>query len=194
MKKALLFHGWEGTSQSHWFPWLKSELEQKWYSVIVPSFPDTNTPIVENQVNFLKNLPELESFWKGDILIGHSLGSQVWLQYIQDKNATEIDVIFVAPSYNNLADELWEDRLDSLFFTMSNAFNVHSDFRLLKKQKNNYTVLLSDNDPYINSFSAREYYGQLDNIKFVEFEWKGHFSSDIWLLEFPELLEYVKTV
>ena len=194
MKKALLLHGWEGTSQSHWFPWLKSELEKKWYKVVVPNLPDTDTPIVENQVDFLKNLSELQGFWKGDVLIAHSLGSQVWLQYIQDNNITEIDVIFVAPSYNNLADELWEDRLDSSFFTMSNAFNVQSDFRLLKKQKNNYTVLLSDNDPYINSFSAREYYGQLDNIIFVEMEWKGHFSSDIWLLEFSELLEYVKTV
>lgn len=207
MKKALLLHGWEGTSQSHWFPWLKSELETRWYEVEVPNLPETDTPILEDQVDFLKNfslwkreypkgegLKEDGDFRDGDIIVAHSLGCQVWLKYIEEKNISGLNVVFVAPSYNNLADELWEDRLDGLFYTMSNAFNTQNDFRLLKKQKNSYTVLLSNDDPYINSFSAREFYGQLDSIKFVELEWRWHFSSDVWLLRLSEVLEYIKIV
>jgi hypothetical protein len=29
MKKALILHGWEGTSKSNFFPWLKEKLEKK---------------------------------------------------------------------------------------------------------------------------------------------------------------------
>jgi len=29
MKRALLLHGWAGSSDNHWFPWAKEELEKK---------------------------------------------------------------------------------------------------------------------------------------------------------------------
>ena len=38
-----ILHGTEGHPGENWFPWLKQELEQKGYNVIVPQFP---TPLV----------------------------------------------------------------------------------------------------------------------------------------------------
>lgn len=158
-----------------------------WYKVLCPDLPNTDFPIVEDQVESL----EKSKLKKWDIIIAHSLGCQVWLKYIEEQKIDWITVIFVAPSYNYLADEIGDDRLSDAFVCMSNAFNTTYNFRQLNKLKNNYTVMLSENDPYINSFEAREYYGQLDNVHFVMLAWKWHFSSDIWLQQFPELLKYI---
>ncbi len=194
MKKALILHGWEGTSKSHWLPWLQAELEKKWYEVIIPDLPNTEYPVIEDQVDFLKKLPLSEerdgmSLKKGDIIIGHSLGCQVWLKYIEQEKLEGLRVIFVAPSYNELANELGENRLGDAFVVMSNAFNTSYSFWNLNKLLNRYTVMLSDDDPYINSFSAKQFYGQLDRVDFVQFEKKWHFNTDAGIMEFPELLE-----
>jgi len=53
---------------------------------------------------------------------------------------------------------------------MSNAFNIENNFRLINKLTNTYAVMLSDDDPYINSFNAKQFYGQLDKIKFVDIQ------------------------
>ncbi len=99
--------------------------------------------------------------------------------------------MFVAPSYNYLADELWDDRLWDAFVCMSNAFNTEYNFRQLNKLKNSLSVMLSEDDPYINSFNAREFYGQLDSIEFVDIEWKWHFNTDAWVTQIPEALKYL---
>jgi len=195
MKKALILHWWEGTSKSHWLPWLWEELKSQGYEVIIPDLPNTEYPVVEDQVDFLKKL----SLWKREypkgegleLIVAHSLGCQVWLKYIEEEKLNWLTVLFIAPSYNYLADELWDDRLDDAFFTMSNAFNVDYNFRHLNKLLNRFTVMLSDDDPYINSFNAKQFYGQLDKIQFVDIQWKWHFNTVAWISQLPEAIEYL---
>lgn len=43
-KRVFLIHGWEGYPEEGWRPWLKKELEQRGFTVIVPAMPDTATP------------------------------------------------------------------------------------------------------------------------------------------------------
>ena len=54
MKKAYIFHGWQGNSQENWLPWLKEQLEKEGFKVIVPDFPDSDNPDLESWLNFLK--------------------------------------------------------------------------------------------------------------------------------------------
>ena len=187
MKKALILHWWEWTSESHWFLWLAKQLELQWYETIVPDLPGTEFPVLEEQVDFLDQF----SLGQGDLIVGHSLGCQVWLKYIEEQKLNNIKVIFVAPSYNYLADELGDDRLGDAFVCMSNAFNTENNFRQINKLWNSYVVMLSDDDPYINSFNAKQFYGQLDKNSFVDFSKKWHFGVDSWVIEFPELLQYL---
>ena len=186
MKKALILHWWEGKSDSHWLPWLWEELKKQWYNVILPSLPNTDYPVIGEQLAFLNQQWNLLEW---DVIVGHSLWCQLWLQYIEQKELTWLKVIFVAPSYNYLADELGEDKLWDAFVTLSNYYNSPNIFSRVNKLSNSYSVMLSDDDPYINSFSAKEYYWHLDNINFVYLKWRWHFNTSAWITQIPELLD-----
>jgi len=40
--KVVLVHGWMGSPNDDFFPWLIKEVESEGYKVIAPSLPDTN--------------------------------------------------------------------------------------------------------------------------------------------------------
>ncbi|MBS1987747.1 hypothetical protein JST56_02020 [Candidatus Dependentiae bacterium] len=64
MIKVVIIHGNGGcTSQSHWTPWLKAELEKKSITVLAPTMPD-NVDYYEftDQGHFMnKKIPDLVS-------------------------------------------------------------------------------------------------------------------------------------
>lgn len=64
-------------------------------------------------------------------------------------------------------------------------------FPWLKKLWNNYTIFLSDNDPYIIMESAKQCYLNLENVKFIEFHNIGHFNEWAWIYELPEIMDYI---
>jgi hypothetical protein len=47
MKRVILIHGWDGFPNNCWFPWLKKELEDKDFEVIVPAMPNPEHPKVK---------------------------------------------------------------------------------------------------------------------------------------------------
>lgn len=187
MKKALILHGWWGNSKENWFPWIEKQLEKKGYEVIIPDLPNSNYPVIEEHLEVIKNT----GLTGGDLLIGHSGWCKLWLQHIEQNDLQWLSVIFVAPTYNDIADELWETILWDAFVSLSNYNNTILNFFKLNRALNAYVVMLSDDDPYINSFSAKQYYGQLDNLSFVDLSWRGHFNTDAWVTELPEIKEYM---
>lgn len=48
MRSVSVFHCWEGTPESNWYPWLKKDLEKKGYKVNVPLLMDNMKPTLED--------------------------------------------------------------------------------------------------------------------------------------------------
>jgi len=114
------------------------------------------------------------------------------MQIVEQRELEWVRVILVAPSYNNLSDELWEETFWDAFTYLYDYYNTPNNFRNINKLENSYTMFLSDDDPYINRFTAVEYYKPLDNLEVVELNWKWHFNTAAWVLELPEILKYLK--
>jgi predicted alpha/beta hydrolase family esterase len=188
MKKALILHGWEGNSENHWFPWLWKKLEEKWFEVHTPDLSHSEYPVIEEQLADLGSI-NLQS---GDVIVWHSLWCQLALKLVEEKKLEWITLIFVAPSYNNLADELGEKALWDAFYKLASYYNTFNDFRNINKLGNTFTIFLSDDDPYIDQFSAKEYYREWENVEFISCTGKGHFNSDAWVMELPEVLEHIE--
>lgn len=96
--RVILVHGFNASPEMNFHPWLARELRAKGFNVIAPTLPlksdgELNIPdIMESlrrQVGILK---------ADDILLGHSLGALVILQYMQAVEMTETPrvVILVA--------------------------------------------------------------------------------------------------
>ena len=189
-KTALLLHWWWGHSEENWLPWLKKELESKAFETFVPNLPNTDKPDIEEQLEYI-------SVYSGDFsewwyIIGHSLGCQLAMKFIEENNISNSKIILVAPTYPNLAEELWTEILWDSFEVIKKYYDINLDFEKINKLNNEIIIFLSDNDPYINMENAKKYYNNFENIKFVEFKNKGHFNESAWVLELVDILNFVK--
>lgn len=81
MKNNFIFlHGYSGSAEGVFFPWLKKELEIRGLEVQAPNLPNPENPTEEEQVNFcLDNL----HFDENSFIVAHSLGCFVALKVVE---------------------------------------------------------------------------------------------------------------
>jgi predicted alpha/beta hydrolase family esterase len=82
MKKALLIHGYNGSPNDIWIPWLKKILEEKGYEVFAPQLPGGSLPSLEEEEKTITSI--ISKFCKNDIIITHSKGAVPALYAIID--------------------------------------------------------------------------------------------------------------
>ncbi|MEK9180124.1 MAG: class I tRNA ligase family protein [Patescibacteria group bacterium] len=76
----VLLHGYRGSPEKNFFPWLKKELANRGYKVQAPELPNSGDPRVYDQVEHaLKTV----SFDENSVILGHSLGTVVALKVLE---------------------------------------------------------------------------------------------------------------
>jgi len=179
MKNALIFHGTNNNSQGNWFQWLKKELENLGYEVLVPDLPDASQPDINKYFNFLKNF----NFNSETILIGHSSGASAIFGILNKLSPNiKINLVF------SIAGFYKDDG-----FNCQNLFTESFDWEKIKKQAKKFFIIWSTNDPYISE-KQTNYLSEHLNVKPIIFENKKHFNleADKKFKQFPELLEIIK--
>lgn len=190
MKKTVyLIHGWGGNSQKDWFPWIKKELEIKGFEVIAEDMPDTLHPTIKNWVGKLIKIVKPD---KNAILVGHSIGCQAIMRYLESLPANKKikAVIFVA-GWLNLTDNTWDDT-----FTKEIAdewINTAIDLEKIKLKSDKFIVIHSDNDPYVEMSDVNTFYDKLSAKKIIVKN-KGHITGEDGIKEFPILLDKILEV
>lgn len=184
--KFLILHGTGANHTSHWFPWLKSELENLGHEVWVPELPNADRPNIQKYNNLLLN-----SNWdfNDSVVIGHSSGSVAILGLLQAlPEGTRTNTAILAGSFTKRLSESpsWE-MLRELF---ENPF----DFEAIKQKADKFIFIHSKDDPICDINEARELCGKVEG-EMIEFDGMGHFTTrlDPRFTEFPELLDIIKT-
>lgn len=141
MKRVIIVHRWEGGSRDDWRPWLKSELEKRGFEVLVPDMPDTQVPVIEKWVAKLSEVvgkPDANTYF-----IGHSIGCQTILRYLETIDTPVGGAVFVAGWFNleNLEDEETKEIARPWIETPIDLKRVKSILPVS-------TLIISDNDPY----------------------------------------------
>lgn len=180
MKRIILVHGWGGSPKSDWFPWLSRELDKFGYEVIVPAMPETNAPEIETWVNNLARVmgtPDIDTYF-----VGHSIGCQTIMRYLETINTSVGGAIFVAGWFNleNMESEEEEKIADPWLKTVV-------DLEKVKKVLPQSTLIISDNDPYGAFEENKEKFSPLIT-KQVVLLGRGHFNKGVE----PEILEECK--
>ena len=179
--RVFLIHGWGGSPQRDWLPWAKIELEKKVYDVIVPSMPDTDTPVIEPWVSYLDKL--VGELRPDDILIGHSIGCQTILRYLEKTKGVANKVILVAPWFTltNLEnDEAW--RVADPWFT------TPIDFSKVKSKAKSFITIFSDNDSWVPYQENRQMFEEKLGPQVITLHNRGHITGEEGSVELPELL------
>ena len=164
-KCVYIVHGYDASPKSHWFAWLKDEIEKSGARAEILTMP---TPAHPRLDEWLKTLRESVKF-KGEVyLVGHSLGCPTILNFLQSSamGGTIEGVVLVS----GLAKPLSDPQFKILDEFMDRDF----DFGRIKAAAKQRAVVAAKDD-YIVPFSfSCELAGQID-AKFYEVQKGGHF-------------------
>lgn len=150
MKKIYLIHGWGGNSNSEkWFSFMKKECEKRNIELIIPNMPNTNNPKIEEWVEKLDEIVDT----KNDIyFIGHSIGCQAIMRFLEQINKKVKGIIFIA-GWFNLIDESYEN--DNERNIAMPWIETKINFNKIKDNSEKIIAIFSDNDPYVPLSDAK---------------------------------------
>lgn len=184
-KRVFLIHGWGGGPDKDWFPWAKTELENKGYDVIPPLMPDTDTPVIEAWVSHLQNL--VGEVRGSDFFIGHSIGCQTILRYLERVGEGKAySVILVAPWFtltNLESDDMWR--------IADPWIKTPVDFSKIRPKANKFVTIFSDNDAWVPYKENKKLFQEELNPEIVTLHNKGHITAEEGSVSLPEIFLYL---
>ncbi|MCX6813804.1 MAG: DUF1749 domain-containing protein [Candidatus Azambacteria bacterium] len=171
-KRVFIIHGWGGSPDEPLHKWLKAELEKKGFEVVVPEMPDSEKPVIKAWVSKLEEIVGAPD--ENTILVGHSIGCQAILRYLEKLNpASKVGgVVLIAPGLIllNLEDEEeWRIAGPWLNTPIREADVI--------KHTPKITAIFSDNDPYVPSENIELFKKRFNAEIIIEHE-KGHFNAE----------------
>lgn len=178
-KRVFIIHGWEGTPESNWFPWLKRELEKNGFEVHVPQMPHADFPKLEEWLAHLRKIVGESN--KNTFFVGHSLGSVAILRHLESLSEGEKagGAILTAAFSQSIGIEVLE-----------NFFADSLDYEKIKKFYDEITVINSDNDPYV-PLKQGEILREKLGAKLIIVPDGKHLNAGNGYFEFPLVLEEV---
>jgi len=191
-KRAFIIHGYLSHPEEAWLPWLKAQLEARGYAVSLPSMPHPDRPVISEWIGFIANLvgePDDRT-----VLIGHSLGCQGVLRYLETLGAAGKSVaktVLVAGIFPTGMPPEEADAETGGNPVLDPWFSEGLDPAKVKKAAGNCTVILSDNDPFIGLDRAKAVFRLTLDPRIIVEPGHGHFNEDDRLVELPSALAAV---
>lgn len=180
IKRIFIIHRWGGGPQDDWRPWLKEELEKLGHQVFTPYMPDIGTPVIKKWVNHLAHVvgaPDSNTYF-----IGHSIGCQTILRYLEMVNHSVGGAIFVSGWFN--LENLEDGEVKKIAKPwISNPINLKKVKQVLPRS----TLIISDDDPYGAFEENKRNFRELGS-KIVILNKAGHITKDDGYTKLQEAL------
>lgn len=185
MKRAIIVHGWASHPKDGWFPWLKKELETQGYKVDIPKMPVPFVPIIKKWVGHLsKTLGPVD---QDTIFIGHSIGCQTILRYLETINTPIRGAIFVAGFFKlDGLESVAEEKIAEAWI------KTPIDFEKLKRIIPKSIAIFSDNDRFVPLDENRNSFEKNLGSEIIIDHGMKHYSGDQGIFEVPSVLEALK--
>jgi predicted alpha/beta hydrolase family esterase len=182
-KRVFIVHGWGGSPNEAWMPWLDRELTAHGFQVSRLSMPHSDEPTIDDWVSTLAEavgtLDEETHF------IGHSIGVQTVLRYLAGlpESARLGKVVCVAGFFTlNLRSE--DEAIAKPW--LETPFNEER----VRTVAPEIFALFSDDDPDVPRENQRFFEDRLGAKTIME-HGKGHFSEDSGVTELPAARDFL---
>ena len=187
MNKIYLVHCWDGTKNDGWYPWIDEEISNSDNKVIRFNMPNTESPKIEEWISELNK--QVNKLNENTYFIGHSIGCQTIMRYLETKEITRIGgILFVAP-WLDLLPEAVED--EESYNTAQPWINNPINFEKIKQFTNNISCIFSNDDYFVSLDQEKEFREKL-SAKTIIVNNKGHISQDDNIYELQEILNLGK--
>lgn len=177
--RAIIFHGTGGSPDSYWLPYIKQNLEQRGYEVIVPTLPNADRPILKDSLETALQLPYDEK----TILIGHSSGAALILSVLENIEVEIKQAILVAGFFEPLNPPESEPIVQETY-----------DWEKIKSHCRKFVFINSDNDPWGCTDKVGKALQEKLGGELVVLTGEGHMGSTTFnqpYKEFPLLLDRI---
>ncbi|MEK7579288.1 MAG: YqiA/YcfP family alpha/beta fold hydrolase [Patescibacteria group bacterium] len=178
MKKVLIIHGFEGSPNGGWRPWLMGELAKHDIYACALAMPKPDEPICAEWV------AEVQRHVEGNrddevYLVGHSLGVATILRYLE--SAPHPTNVRGAMLISGRCEKGGDPKIH-------NFFEKPFDYNSIQSKVKSFLIIHGDNDPYVPFDNAetlsKELGGTLLAISNGE-----HLNSESGWLSLPQCLE-----
>ena len=171
-KRVFIVHGWDGSPENNWMSWLGLRLQDKGVEAHVLHMPNAADPKMGEWVAFLANAvvnPDANTY-----LVGHSLGCQTILRYLESLGEGEIigGALLVAGFFTIKKEVMFGDASRVL----GPWVNSKIDLSAARSHAKRFVLMLSDNDPYIPLSDSEIFRRELGS-KIIIMPGAGHFSA-----------------
>ena len=183
MKKVVIVHGWGGNSKCDWIPWLKQELEKRGFEVVAPNFPNSDEPEIDTWVGKLREV--VKNVDVNIFFVGHSIGCQAILRFLEKCSEKVGKVILVAP-WMHLNEEVINEEGEDVREIARAWVETPIDFERVRKMSDKFVCIFSDDDPYV-PLSDEEIFKRELNAETIVESGQGHFNE----VSLPLVLEYL---
>ncbi len=184
MNKIYIVHCWDGTKDDGWYPWLDEKLTNENNKVFRFNMPNTANPKIGEWVSFLDQ--QIDNLDENTYFVGHSIGCQTILRYLQSKDVTKIGGVLLVAPWLDLLDYAIED--EESYDTAMPWLTEKIDFEKVKKFTDNIHCIFSDND-YFVSIDQKDKFEKLLDAKTLVVSGKGHISGEDNVYELKEILD-----
>jgi uncharacterized protein len=170
---VIIIHKWEGTPSQDWYPWLRSVLEKRGVQAKVPEMPDTLHPKIGEWVSKLSE--EIGTPDKDTYLVGHSMGCQTILRYLEALPAgKKIGGALLVAGFVTLIDGSVTPGKEGIIEPW-----LEKKIALGKAREhcNSFVSIFSDNDPYVGLDNVKTFEDELGS-KVMIIPRAGHLGSE----------------
>ena len=183
MKRVFIVHRWSGNPEADWYPWLKGELQKAGFEVHVPKMPDTDKPVIEAWVGALA--AEVGAVDAETYFVGHSIGCQTIMRFLERQNARAGGAVLVAGWVNlaNLEDAETKEIAEPWIETSINFGKVQGVCKI--------AVFLSDADPYDCYDENKDTFERNLGANVITVRGAGHFTEADGWSEAPSVFDEI---
>ena len=170
MKRVFIIHGYTGSPNIVWYPWLKKELESLGVEVKVLKMPNPFFPRKQKWIKTVRD--SIGDLNTETYFVGHSLGANTLMHYFAEMSG-EVKlggVVFVSGPYSMPATSI-----RNLYYRIAlrSFFNRPIEFRALSNIVGKTIVVHGDNDMIV-PLSQSEYIAQKLSAPLVVVKKGGH--------------------
>jgi uncharacterized protein len=178
MKRVFIIHGFEGSPNGGWRPWLMGELEKRDIYACALSMPSPEKPVLAEWIGEIGRHVERN---KDDeiYLVGHSLGVPAILRYVMTipSGRQLAGLVLVSGPCEPVGNIKIEGFLKESF-----------DFAAVRSKVSKRTVIHGDNDPLVPLVQAEKLSKGL-GAKLIVIKNGGHLNGSSGWFSLPECLE-----
>ncbi len=191
MRNIYIIHGWDGSPDEPMLQWLKLNLEKQDNEVYVPEMPTPAAPMIEAWVGKLK---EVINPSEDVIIVGHSIGCQAVLRYVEtlSENIRIAGIVLIAP-WMVLDEQTIKDEGEEVRGIAKPWMETPINFVKVKSHIGKVVAIFSNDDKYVPLNQKDLFEKRLGAETIVE-HGKGHFTISDGVIELPSALNAVENI